>query len=47
MKTDLIKEAVTDWWGERCTEYDPDCVCCTAWAQFDKLKKKAKKGKQQ
>ena len=22
-------------WGERCSDYDPDCACCVAWRKFD------------
>lgn len=33
----LIKEAVEDYWGKRCKEFDKDCWCCKAWKEFDKL----------
>lgn len=45
MKLDLIKEALTEHFGEPCPDYDKDCICCKAWKQFDKLKKNAQKGK--
>ena len=35
---DLIKEAIIDYWGKRCKEYEEGCGCCEAWKQFDKLK---------
>ena len=35
--TTKIKEAITDYWGERCQAHDPDCNCCDAWAEFDKI----------
>lgn len=47
MKTDLIREALKEYWGEPCVDYEPECACCKAWRQFEKLKDKAKKGKQQ
>ena len=30
-----LYEAITEHWGERCSEYDPGCFCCRAWDQFD------------
>ena len=35
--TDLIEEAITEQWGERCPDYDQDCPCCRAWQQMDSL----------
>lgn len=29
-----IKEAIIDYWGEPCSEYDPDCPTCQVWEQF-------------
>lgn len=23
-------------WGERCPDFDPDCLCCKAWAFYDR-----------
>lgn len=39
MKEDieLIKEATTRHWGERCEELVDLCPCCRAWAAFDVL----------
>ena len=37
METDMIEEAVREWWGERCPDFDFTCACCQAWLQFDKL----------
>lgn len=34
---DYVKEAVTEHWGERCPEFEPECNCCKAWAQYDQL----------
>ena len=35
---DYIAEAITAHWGERCPDYEPQCACCAAWAQYDALK---------
>ena len=35
---DLIAEALTEQWGERCLEYCAGCYCCEAWDQYDKMK---------
>lgn len=32
-----IGEAIKDYWGDRCPDSDPDCACCQAWAEFDRL----------
>lgn len=34
---DLLVEAVTEYWGKRCEPRDPDCPCCRAWDQLDRL----------
>ena len=34
---DYIAEAITGQWGERCPDYEPQCACCAAWAQYDAL----------
>lgn len=31
---DRIREALVDYWGEQCPDYDPDCTCCQAWAEL-------------
>lgn len=36
-KTDLIAEALTDYYGPHCSNFVPECHCCKAWAQFDAL----------
>lgn len=38
-KTDLIREAITEYWGPRCKSHDPDCPCCEAWEQVDRLER--------
>ena len=34
---DLVARAITEYWGERCRDYEPNCPCCQAWAQYDAL----------
>lgn len=31
----MIEEAIKDYYGERCPDYDADCVVCQAWREFD------------
>lgn len=35
--TDLIREALTDYYGPQCDYFDPDCQGCQAWRAFDAL----------
>ena len=35
---DLIAEALRNWWGERCAEFEAGCPNCAAWEQYDYLK---------
>lgn len=37
--SDLIREAITEHFGERCPDFEPECFCCKAWAEYDALKK--------
>ena len=30
-----VHEAMLSYWGERCTGYHEECVCCQAWEQYD------------
>lgn len=32
-----IREWVTEFYGERCPEYEPLCLCCKAWEGVDAL----------
>lgn len=36
--SDLIAESIASAFGDRCVEFDPECFCCKAWAQYDALK---------
>ena len=35
-----VEAAVWHVWGERCSDYEPECLPCRAWAEFDKIKKR-------
>ncbi len=38
--TDLRERAkawATEYWGERCADYETDCACCKAWQAIDTL----------
>lgn len=32
---DPIVEAITEWWGPRCEDFEPECFCCKAWLAYD------------
>ena len=34
---DLIAEAITEAFGERCPDFEPECHCCKVWKQYDHL----------
>jgi len=36
-REDLIAEAITEAFGERCEDFEPECYCCKAWAEYDRL----------
>ena len=36
-ETDYIQDALKDYIGDRCPDFDPDCHCCMAWVQYDSL----------
>lgn len=37
MVSNLIEEAITEHWGERCPKYIWGCIVCEAWKQYDNL----------
>jgi len=37
MMTNLIEDAITDYWGERCPDHEWGCDVCAAWNQYDML----------
>jgi len=38
---DGLVEAVTEYWGERCRDFDANCCTCRAWQQLDSLRRGA------
>jgi hypothetical protein len=41
---DLIADAITQAFGERCPDHEPGCFCCEAWKQYDDLKAERERG---
>jgi hypothetical protein len=35
MDNNPVHEAMLFYWGERCSAYHEECVCCKAWEQYD------------
>jgi hypothetical protein len=35
MMSNLIEDAITEYFGERCDDYEKNCVCCKAWQEYD------------
>jgi hypothetical protein len=33
----LTAEEITEWYGERCPDFEPGCPRCVAWARHDHL----------
>jgi hypothetical protein len=33
----FVAEAITDYLGERCSDYDPACPTCRAWEAYDSI----------
>lgn len=33
----LVEDAITEYFGERCDDYDERCACCAAWKEYDLL----------
>jgi len=40
MSDDLVKAALMHYYGERCEDFDADCLCCRAWVEYDGLLEK-------
>ena len=36
--TSKIEEALIEYLGERCSDFEPECVVCQGWLEFDQLK---------
>jgi hypothetical protein len=43
LAVDLVEEAITESFGERCREFEAGCPCCDAWKQYDDLRAAAAK----
>jgi hypothetical protein len=37
-----VEAAVYHVWGERCSDFEPGCTTCKAWAEFDQIKRLVK-----
>lgn len=37
MSKALTAEEITDQYGEKCEDFDKDCVCCQMWAMHDEI----------
>lgn len=37
MTNNPVAEAITKYWGDRCSNYEPNCPCCEAWAKYDAM----------
>lgn len=38
-KHNFIAEAIAEHWGSRCKEFHPDCFCCRAWLEYDRIER--------
>jgi len=36
----LVEEAITGHWGERCLEHEDGCPVCDAWREYDLIRRK-------
>lgn len=43
----LIAEAITEAMGERCPDFDADCLCCKTWAEYDALSQARAEGRRE
>ena len=34
-----VEAAIYHVWGERCSDFEPGCPCCRAWAEHDQITK--------
>ena len=32
-----IEEAITDYFGPKCPDFEEDCPCCQAWREYEEL----------
>ena len=33
----LIEQALQDYWGPKCSEYEEGCIVCDAWREYENL----------
>ena len=33
----LIEQALTGYWGPKCSEYEEGCIVCDAWREYENL----------
>lgn len=38
----VLEVAVTEAFGERCPDYEPECPCCMAWKALDNSERQSK-----
>lgn len=36
--TNKVQEAMTDYWGERCSDHEAECPTCQAWGEYSTMK---------
>jgi len=34
---ELIPQALTDYYGHKCKDFNDNCICCQAWAELSRL----------
>ena len=39
----LIKQAIKKYYGKRCPDFEPECIVCQAWAEYDSAKRRQRK----
>ena len=39
----LIKKAIKEYYGKRCPDFEPECIVCQAWAEYDSAKRRQRK----
>lgn len=37
LEVDLLRDAVEEYWGEPCSDFDEGCCCCRAWQQYTNM----------
>ena len=38
-----IKEAIKEYYGKRCPDFEPECIVCQAWAEYDSAKRRQRR----